>query len=534
MDLSTYAVPPLLDGLEWMAQIPSTDWDSVRESICTTNLQQLCDASARAINEQPVWVFSLSWILLLVFFELIRYSWYRIQLISLNFRRHTPPSLSDALDGDLDERADFVERVCCDRSDHAYFLEGFFLGRRAVRLNGDFCASDKNAITRDMTEEALLACLAMEVRWWYGEQFHRRADRIVDSLEDKLGHPLPCLPLRRRTVSGGSIAEPADYDTDPDSIRKPFMYIGQQRLCAYFKPLPVQLGIWTLKILKSFLLKKWGFQCHKLGPVQIWLRKPTSPTSREHQHPLLFCPGLFLGNAAYLGWISSGLLPLGDRRPLLLLELPHLSHGLDPRKVAYSLFYSWPRSDEITSAIVRFLEMWDRPTDVIGNSFGTSVMTMLRKHHSHMFRKFIYIDPVCFIPCFPTPILTVHAPYMDSYSGLLAEARKHVGSVWDVPAKLIKYLLLRPTIFGDLEVQYVVKRGLYLHETIEHGSIGAESLVIIGNQDELLHDPPAVARWVAQHWPRVSLELVNCNHGALMGKPGMFAKLVWHFLEDSA
>merc|ERR1719473_2538544 len=104
--------------------------------------------------------------------------------------------------------------------------------------------------------------------------------------------------------------------------------------------LPVQCIVWIIKILKRLLLSRWGFRWRNLGPVQVWVRYPKH-TNGNTQPPLLFCPGLFLGNTAYLNWIRTGLLPLGEHRPLFLLEYPHLSHGMDPRNILYSLHYSW-------------------------------------------------------------------------------------------------------------------------------------------------------------------------------------------------
>jgi pimeloyl-ACP methyl ester carboxylesterase len=373
----------------------------------------------------------------------------------------------------------------------------------------------------------------MEVRLWYGEKLHNIANGILDQMEKDFGKKLPVLSQgapRKRTMSGGSMATAVPYDAHPEAARKPFMFIGEQRLCVFFKPLPVQLVIWLVQLLKLYLLRRWGFICHHVGPVRIWVRTVPGVTHDKLDAPLLFCPGLFLGNAAYLLWIHKGLLPLGKTRPLLLLELPHLSHGLDPGKVAYSLFYSWPRSDEISHAIVHFLERW-RPLrpDVVGNSFGTVVMTMLRKRHREVFNKFIYIDPISFIPCYPAPMLAVHAPYLDSYASLFREACKKGGRC-PHPKWLLKYLVLRPAIFGDLEVQYVIKRGLYLHEIAEQGELGSESLVIIGEKDELLRDPSDVAAWAQKNWPEASVKLVDCNHGALMGNPMPFARMLADFL----
>jgi len=515
----------------------------------------------------------------LIVIELIRYFWHRIRLVALNFRRHTPPSTSYTLAMSFAEHAAFVEEIICDREDLAHCIEGLFMHRRNL-----------HTITRDMLEDAIQAHLAMEVRRWYPKKHRLAAEQIIDRIERTLGvsfqHtdktreslrvqlagirerllekerkrtsgcssrgyyateeqlllgdqniPETLLPTaasssRERLRGGASITQPIPYDAHPDDSRKPYLYIGEQRLHSYFKFLPTQCVIWGAKILKSCLLSQWGFKWHNYGPVQVWVRHPPEQDDGSHlKPPLLFCPGLFLGNTAYLHWIRSGLMPLGKTRSLFLLEVPHLSHGIDPRNILYSLRYSWPSSDEISDAIANFLQECPGPVDVIGNSFGTVILTALRREHRHLFRKFVYVDPVCFSPCFPSPMLAVAAPCLDSYRTLLQEALRQSGTFPKLKY-LIKFLLLRPAIFGDLEVQYVTKRGLYVHECTERGTLGPESLIIIGKEDELLHDPIGVGNWVAKKWPDANVQWMDLNHGAIMGHPRPFAKLIGDFLKD--
>eukprot|EP00928_Gymnodinium_smaydae_P037111 TRINITY_DN25814_c0_g1_i1.p1 TRINITY_DN25814_c0_g1~~TRINITY_DN25814_c0_g1_i1.p1 ORF type:complete len:524 (+),score=45.79 TRINITY_DN25814_c0_g1_i1:80-1651(+) len=461
--------------------------------------------------------------LIILVFEMVRYGWHHIRLIALNFRRHTPPSTSYTQGMTFDEHAAFVERIFCDRADVAFCIEGLFMHRKPL-----------DTITRSMLEDVVLAHLAMEVRRWYPKKHHDTADRIIERIEDKLGFTFKDPKSTRERLDGGaSIAQPIPFDAHPDAFRKPFLYIGEQRLCAYYKPLPVQWTVWMGKFLTRVLLWVWGFRWQNLGPVQVWMRQAPKGESDEMHPPLLFCPGLFLGNTAYLYWIYHGLLPLGKRRTLILLELPHLSHGVNPRNVAYSLWYSWPNNDEICDAIAAFVEEFKRPVDIMGNSFGTVIMTVLRREHLHLFRKFVYVDPVCFGPCFPGAFLACAAPQLDSYKTLLKEALRPAGRI-PLLARLFKFLVLRPTIFGDVEVQYVMKRGLYVHEATERGTLGPESFVWIGGQDELLHTPSDLCDWIKSHWPQAALHMGDFNHGAIMGRPQAFTTRIWDFLYDGA
>merc|ERR1719231_277764 len=99
---------------------------------------------------------------------------------------------------------------------------------------------------------------------------------------------------------------------------------------------------------------------------------------------------------------------------------------------------------------------------------------------------------------------------MDSYRNLFKEALYHSGKCrFPKLSKLLKFLVLRPSIFGDLEVQYVMKRGLYIHECTERGILEQESMVILGKEDELLHDPEAVGTWLESHWPKAHLHTLD-------------------------
>merc|ERR1719329_2104923 len=77
-----------------------------------------------------------------------------------------------------------------------------------------------------------------------------------------------------------------------------------------------------------------------------------------------------------------------------------------------------------------------------------------------------------------------------------------------------------------------MKRGLYTHECTERFGLGQESLVVIGSHDELLHDPISVKDWVEKHWPDTLVRLIDFNHGAIMGHPDPYARLLWDFLRD--
>lgn len=501
-------------------ELPSLIGELDLKEVCLS-MSSICNTFAADLPKTASgWANARYLFMVLIFIELTRYCWHYIRLVALNFRRHTPPSTSYTLAMNFAEHAAFVEEILCDHKDLTYCIEGLFMHRR-----------DLSTITRDMLEDAVQAHLAMEVRRWYPKKHRLAADRIIERIEDKLGCIFVRSDATRELIpTGASISHPISYDAHPEDARKPYLYIGEQRLHGYFKPLPTQCAIWMAKMLKRFLLCRWGFRWHNLGPVQVWVREPPREDDSELEPPLLFCPGLFLGNTAYLNWIHSGLLPLGKRRPIFLLELPHLSHGIDPRRIAYSLRYSWPSSDEVSDALAHFLQRWPGPADIVGNSFGTVIMTAVRRDHPHLFRKFVYIDPVCFIPCFPSTMLAVAGPLMDSYSNLFRQAWPR-GCKLPTLKNLFKYLVLRPCIFGDLEVQYVMKRGLYIHECCERGTLGPESLILIGRDDELLHDPAGVGDWLAKHWPEVSIRWMNFNHGAMMGQPAPYAKLLTEHLK---
>lgn len=460
--------------------------------------------------------------LLFIIFEIVRYSWHRIRIVALNFRRHTPPSTSYTLSMTFDEHSAHVEEMLCNREDVQFCIEGLFCQRVPLAK-----------ITRDMLAEAVQTHLGMEVRRWYPKKHRIAADRIVKRIEHTLGHSFPSSDGAMELPGGAAISKPIPYNTL--SARKPYMYIGESQLRAYYKLFPVQCIVWMAKLSKSFLLWYWGFRWYNLGPVQVWVRPAPKSCKANPQSPLVFCPGLFLGNTAYMYWIYDGLLPLGKSRPLLLLELPHLSHGIDPRRIGYALLNSWPSTDELSDTIANFLQQYPCPCDIVGNSFGTAVMTALRRDHRALFRKFIYIDPVCFIPCYPSAFLAGFSPTLDSYHTLWRLALQHGGG-WPRLKWLFKFFVLRPAIFGDLKVQYVLKRGLYAHELIErcNHSLASESLVLIGRTDELLHDPLQVRDWLQKHAPKMHVHLLDFNHGAIMGCPRPFAKLLWEFLQDAS
>ncbi|RUS25207.1 hypothetical protein BC938DRAFT_472484 [Jimgerdemannia flammicorona] len=297
----------------------------------------------------------------------------------------------------------------------------FFLLHLRVRLHHQRHVSPP-AFTRAEMTELFRRCVEgvtdFEERfplWFFGVEFQRiRRENVLDwlawaflcrplkdiNMSEEDGKFLNHLLNELEVVSGHKFPEGRDDDVKCARLTLDPVEGIQRPLVAY-------LVISFMDQMCAVTLYFLGFRRYSYDNVAYWLYMPDEAVQAEtglqknydgvDRSPVVFVHGIGMGLMAYIPFLNFlHKHPAYPRtRPLLLLELPHISMSLPfVTKLSHP-----PTMHETVAAISSAFTRHGlvAPATWCGHSLGTIVAGWTRKHRPDLVRNMVLIDPVCFM-----------------------------------------------------------------------------------------------------------------------------------------
>ena len=207
----------------------------------------------------------------------------------------------------------------------------------------------------------------------------------------------------------------------------------------------------------------------------------------------------------------------------VILEPPGVS-GLPPRdmQAASATTSAYPTAAEFADAVVRMISTTlhgARTVDAVGHSYGGMILSYVELYHPEVLNRVAYLDcPLFFVhtTCF-WPILFTPITYRRIAALLATGAVREAISLF---------------VYGELWHQHVIRHCTWLCEYCSREvdmNTGERHLVVLSQEDTVV-DSPAIAEYLAHHFPRVSTHCIEgWGHGTGI-RPFTWTKLV-HILE---
>jgi pimeloyl-ACP methyl ester carboxylesterase len=302
----------------------------------------------------------------------------------------------------------------------------------------------------------------------------KQAESIVRHLEMRPEDEVNGICTRRLVFLSDSMMS--------DDALSQIAYVQRQLpLYSWYKPILVQTCIRMCLFLQYVGLSWLGFHRTPADPstgIVRWTRRASaSPrascaaaepaTGGAPRPPLFFLHGVGLGLFPFLPLISR----LPTDRTVVAFEFPIQS------QLEGAALINADRPFPTSAALADYFhsqvhELGADRCDVIGESFGTIVMSFISRHHPQLMRRTVYIDPVNLFASFGQLIRFGADIDLESIRRCW-EASPYVG-------RFISSWFIR----GDLFAQYVLKRAITVVEFMEKGKLDhCDALFLIGGKD---------------------------------------------------
>eukprot|EP00899_Mesostigma_viride_P009905 jgi/Mesvir1/18916/Mv18903-RA.1 len=236
-----------------------------------------------------------------------------------------------------------------------------------------------------------------------------RLEEIVTEIEQKRGIHFRATPIPHR-------ARLYCLNLDP--------------VIAQHRPLVYYAATSAMDLASDAMLYVMGFRRHTVGGISYWFlpcdrtKSPRTPgragsresalpgepgsnkktdevevdvgaegaedaSSDEQQRPIVFVHGVGVGLVTYLPFVRALARSQRGSRPILMLELPHVSMKLGA---------AVPRMSTIARSAKRAMaEHGLGPALWVGHSLGTFIVAAVNELHPELIHSVVLIDPVCFL-----------------------------------------------------------------------------------------------------------------------------------------
>ena len=193
----------------------------------------------------------------------------------------------------------------------------------------------------------------------------------------------------------------------------------------------------------------------------------------DPSRPVVFIHGVGLGLVPYLGLLAQVAAALPRRTPLALLEVPHVSLRLAPRRAS--------PVDDVASAAVAMLDREGWADAVFAaHSYGTFCVSRVCQRARHRVAAALLIDPVCFLTCYPHLLFN----FVYKVPDLLAVLRGAAGALG-----LARFLFSR-----DLTIAETFCRRFLWHELmLWPDDMPSRTVVALSHDDDLVPSPLVAA-----------------------------------------
>lgn len=121
---------------------------------------------------------------------------------------------------------------------------------------------------------------------------------------------------------------------------------------------------------------------------------PSSATSPAKKRPVFFVHGVGFGLVPYLGLIALIARAVGRDRPLVLLEVPHVSLRFRSRRAQ-------PVDDVAAAAVAVLARHGHEDAAFVAHSYGTFCVSRICQLHRRAVAAALLVDPVCCLTCYP-------------------------------------------------------------------------------------------------------------------------------------
>ena len=230
------------------------------------------------------------------------------------------------------------------------------------------------------------------------------------------------------------------------------------------------------------------------------------------QRPVVFIHGVGLGLVPYLGLLLQIVAALGAGVPLILLEVPHVSLRLAPRRAS--------PVDAVADAAVAVLDVLGHDDAVfVAHSYGTFCVSRVCQRFPRRVAAATLIDPVCFLTCYPHLLFN----FVYKVPSLVEAVLGAGGGALSVA----RFLFSR-----DLTIAETFCRRFLWHELmLWPDDMPSRTLVALSHDDDLVPSP-LVAAHLAAHAPAADvLYHPTAGHGGMLldfaFQRRLVAKLAW-------
>jgi hypothetical protein len=210
--------------------------------------------------------------------------------------------------------------------------------------------------------------------------------------------------------------------------------------------------------------------------IKVWIKY-----NKLDNIPLVFLHGFGMGILPYINKINN----LSHNRTIIIPEIPNMS---------YDLYKMPPPSINTTIDVIYDILLKQNITriNIMGHSFGTTILNAFQLKYPHMCNCKTYAEPVCFYIQQPQLTHIVYKSYRLSYN-------------------FIKYLLYI-FVFRDQYIQYITKRCMF-NEQFLINNFDKKTTIILAKYDYLL---PAthIYDYIRTYYPTVNVFMRDGDHGS--------------------
>ncbi|KAK3259580.1 Heme oxygenase 1 [Cymbomonas tetramitiformis] len=315
-------------------------------------------------------------------------------------------------DIDLDGHSDWLEKRLREKNVADGFVSAMFCGAHPAEI------SKRSAIL------AMAAYLTVRPPQdfegsEYPEITRDQARRVVGCIEAMFPQSFPLDASRK----------PLNFNIKELDPLLPKMCTGFKPLAPIYHPLGLRATVQSAHFVKDLALRFAGFRRTEVPGrhgVFLWMRPPRSPQKAEVEGaaqlpPLIFLHGLGWGLTQYSLFLTT---QMPSDRLCLVPEFPLISQ----RWAAAGHDGRFPTPIEFAQILVQIMDDFNSPmADIFAHSYGTAILTFLRRRFPDRCRQMVYVDPVCFVPKLAQWLMFGYEPYLESTKSLLRYTKDQLG-----------------------------------------------------------------------------------------------------------
>jgi pimeloyl-ACP methyl ester carboxylesterase len=401
-------------------------------------------------------------------FDTFRYIRYRLRLSRIN--SSPGPAFPTSTKLDPKSHTKYIMRLLLDEPNIIAHIRGCFRDRQL------------SEIPRQAVYASLLFYISMKEQC-NAPEVHDLANIVLKNWEERT----PELSQLSETLWNGG----TDYYSRPEID---FIRIGQSDITPWFKPFVVRVSVFLYRWYQvHYKLRMYGFEHEIYLPsgVTFWTRHGTIDT--PPQPPLFLFHGMGLGSAPYITIFLREFVVRFPNRTIVVAEWPNLGHGMFRFRYPNTsqlvnalhnhLLHCWDRLEEqrgcsqMNGFVERQYSKLERTADVVGHSYGSSVISYWLREYPDDLRKRVSMDPIS---------TGVTFGMMSGYG-----FERRLSSVYDMfcGADSYKELLIEYVIKGDIDTQQYAKRECWLFELWDTRENGWDenSMVVLSENDKYVN-----------------------------------------------